>query len=110
MFIYILYLGNTRTPTNNVYTNGLFGGGDRSIFYPAIINGSKELIEYLQDHVPNSAELLLEEMKRDNCGPLEDSIAMNNLTNLVNFCLNLRDSSPREDNLPDSVITGICMR
>ena len=102
-------LGKTKSQ-KDVYSNDkLYGGEERSIFYLAIINGNKELIEYLQNQVPNATELLSKEMKRDNRGPLEDSIVKNNLISLVDFFQNLKDISP-EDFLPDTVIGEICMR
>ena len=68
------------------------------------------MIEYLKNHVPNAAELLLQEMKKDNHGVLEDSIVMNNLANVVNFLISLKESYSHKDFFPDSVILGICMR
>lgn len=73
------------------------------------MSANNELIEYLQGYVPNAAELVSKEMKNDNRGLLEDCIVKNNLTNLVNFLLNLSDISPECD-LPDSVFLQICMR
>ena len=73
------------------------------------MSANKELIEYLQGYVPNAAELLSKEMKKDDRVLLEDSIVRNNLTSLVNFLLNLSDSSPGCA-LPDSVFAEICMR
>ena len=97
-------------PNVDIYSNKkLYGGEDRTIFYPAIMSGNKELIEYLQDHVPNAAELLSKEMNSDNRGPLEDSIVKNNLIDFVNSLLNLKYSSS-EDCLPHSTAAGICMR
>ncbi|CAB4001988.1 Hypothetical predicted protein, partial [Paramuricea clavata] len=81
----------------------------RSIFYPAVLSGNKEVIEYLQGHVHNSTELLSKEMKNDNCRTFEECIVRNNLTDLLNFLLKLKDTSP-ENQLPESVILGICMR
>ena len=103
-------LGKTKNQNVDVYSNDkLYGGEDRSIFYLAIMNGNKELIEYLQNHVSNATELLSKEMRRENRGPLEDSIVKNNLISLVNFLQNLKDTSP-EDFLLDTVIGEICMR
>ena len=108
-YIYIFCLGKTKA-TNDVYSDdNLYGGEGRSIMYPAIMSGNKKLIEYLQNHVPNATELLSKEMKKDNRGPLEDSIVRNNLTDFVLFLLNLKNISP-EDCLPMSVIAGIFMR
>ena len=108
-FNIFVWLGKTEEPLDVYYNDKLYGGNDRSIFHPAIMSANEELIEYLQDHVPNAAELLSKEMKKDNRGLLEDCIVKNNLTNLVNFLLNLDDTSPGLD-LPDSAIAGICMR
>jgi hypothetical protein len=67
------------------------------------------MIEYLQGYVHNSTEFLSKEMKNDNRGALEECIVRNNLTDLLNFLLKLKDTSP-ENQLPESVIAGICMR
>ena len=105
--LYSNYVGKTKYQDDICSNYKLYDG--RSIFYPAILSGNKEMIEYLQGYVHNSTEFLSKEIKNDNRGALEECIVRNNLTDLLNFLLKLKDTSP-ENQLPESVIAGICMR